>query len=70
MCLQIVAMGFVNGKGSYLRNGWNFLNLVSFFTTWSVLYDNAADTVFLNILRTTRLVRCARLVQDIPVLKT
>lgn len=68
MLLKVVAMGFVVGKHTYLRDAWNQLDAVVVATSWLpyLLHAAGAGT---RIFRTFRLLRPMRSISRFPGLK-
>ena len=65
--LKIFALGFVIGKGTYLRSGWNMLDFVIVVSAWlPYLVDGAEST---TALRTLRIMRPLRTINRFPKLK-
>ena len=65
--VKIIGMGFVLGKGSYLRNYWNWLDFIVVITsllTFLPQFDNISG------LRTFRLFRPLRNLTTVPSMRT
>lgn len=67
---EVIAQGFMLEKGTYMRSGWNIINLSTFLCTWSILADPDSSSVLILLCRNVRLLRCMRFIQDISLLKT
>lgn len=73
--MKIIAMGFVNGECSYLRDGWNVLDFVVVSATAAdgiitTLNPEAKENSGIAALRTFRLMRPLRLLGRVKSLKT
>jgi hypothetical protein len=66
MCLKIFAMGFIWEKGSYLRDGWNWLDFV---VVVSGLLTSIPGIPKVSILRAVRVLRPLRSLTAIPKLR-
>ncbi|CAD8153287.1 unnamed protein product [Paramecium pentaurelia] len=64
--LFIIAYGVILDKKSYLRDCWNIANVLAFIFTWFIfLEDNKVN----DVIKTIRLLRLFRLIQEIPLLR-
>eukprot|EP00945_MAST-04E_sp_MAST-4E-sp1_P008438 g8438.t1 len=63
--LKIVAMGFVSGKGAYLRNGWNWLDFIVVVAGVLTLFDFPNVSAF----RAIRVLRPLRSLTIVPGMK-
>ena len=67
-CLtKTVAMGFVVGKSTYLRDPWNWLDFIVVLVGWIGLLPGVAN---LTALRAIRVLRPLRSVNQLPELKS
>lgn len=55
--LKIIAMGFIFGKGSYLRDGWNWID---FIVVISGILTSVPDVPKVSFLRAFRVLRPLR----------
>lgn len=70
MMLKSIAFGLVFEKNTYLREKWNVVNLITFCCTWAIIPDYSGSTgTMISILKTIRLLRVFRFLQEIPILK-
>ena len=71
MVLKIVAIGFVKHPGSYLRYGWNVLDMfVVFISLAALILGDARELHALRSLRGMRALRPLRMVKRLPGLRT
>ena len=67
LMLKVLSHGFVLGKGTYLRSGWNQLDFVVVVSAWlPYMFDDMATT---NGLRILRVLRPLRTISRFPGLK-
>jgi len=67
--MKIIFVGFLfNGPDSYLRLGWNVIDLLSIFSGISDFLI-IADSSFIKIIRILRIMRPLRLIKKNPGLK-
>jgi hypothetical protein len=64
---RILAMGFIIGKGSYLRNQWNWLDFIVVVTS---LLNFLPSMRNVSGLRTFRLFRPLRNLTTVPSMRT
>lgn len=69
MVTKIVAMGFFQNKGTYLRSGWNIMDFVIVATSWMPLIPGVGSMVNASGLRSFRLLRPLRSISRFPGLK-
>jgi hypothetical protein len=70
MMIKIFAKGFVlNGKNSYLRNGWNILDFLIVMASISSLFSQLDAWSIFKVLRMLRVLRPLRLVSHNKGLK-
>ena len=72
--LKVIAMGFVNGEGTYLGDGWNWIDFVVVSSSLADLLMKIFGTQMsggkaLQCLRAFRLLRPLKLLTSIPSLK-
>lgn len=65
--LKITSMGFIMGKGSYLRDAWNWLDFVVVITSLLSILPGVGN---LSAIRTFRLFRPLRSFTSMPSMKT
>lgn len=63
MVLKVIGMGFILDKGTYLRNGWNWLDFVVVCLGYLSLIPGVSN---LSALRTFRVLRPLRTLSSIP----
>ena len=68
MALKIIGLGFIWGKGTYLRDYWNMLDFVIVVTNF-IPYVISSGKVNLTSLRSFRVLRPLRTISGIPGLK-
>ena len=64
--IKTIGMGFVVGKGTYLRDAWNWLDFIVVFVGWIGLLPGVAN---LTALRAIRVLRPLRSVNAIPEMR-
>jgi hypothetical protein len=64
---KIIGMGFIIGKGSYLRNAWNWLDFIVVITS---LLEFLPEMSNISGLRTFRLFRPLRNLTTVPSMRT
>nr|AIJ29365.1 voltage-gated T-type calcium channel [Trichoplax adhaerens] len=74
MIIKVLALGLVTGDKSYLRNGWNVLDLLLVIISWVdliITYTGGASNILgvLRILRGFRTLRPLRVINRAPGLK-
>ena len=70
MVLKILGMGFIFGKGAYLKDPFNVMDFFIVVSAYlSMMQSNKEDGVSLSSLRTFRVLRPLRAVNNIPGLK-
>ena len=65
--LKIIAMGFVFGKGTYLKDPWNWLDFIVVVTSWLSVLPSMANV---SVIRTFRLFRPLRSFSSFPAMKS
>ena len=65
MILKIIGLGFIQGKGTYLKNGWNWLD----FIVVIIGYLGFIGLSNLSALRTFRVLRPLRTLTTVPGMK-
>ena len=66
MVIKVIALGFVMGKHTYLRNGWNILDFTVVIFGWLELIPGFGNY---TIIRVARILRPLRLVTKIEALR-
>lgn len=66
MVIKVTALGFVIGKHTYLRNGWNVLDFIVVIFGWLELLPGVGNY---TIIRVARILRPLRLVTKIESLR-
>jgi hypothetical protein len=68
--LKIIFLGFVlNGKDSYLRNGWNVVDIIIVTFAILTLCFSGINLKFIKALRMLRVLRPLRMISRNPALK-
>lgn len=68
MLLKIFGMGFIRKKNAYLRDYWNFMDIVIVITSWiPILYNSGG--VNLSTFRTLRILRPLKTIKNIKSLR-
>lgn len=65
--IKSIAFGFLMEKKTYLRNVWNVVNILAFVFTWFIFLEDESD--FILIIKSIRLLRVFRLIEEVPLLK-
>jgi len=60
-------MGFVFGKGTYLKDPWNWLDFIVVVTSWLSVLPSMANV---SVIRTFRLFRPLRSFSSFPAMKS
>ena len=63
---KVIGMGFYSGKGSYLRDSWNILDI---FVVLTSIIDLAGSGLNVSILRTARVLRPLKSLNSLPKLR-
>jgi Ca2+-binding EF-hand superfamily protein len=69
MCVHIVAIGFINDDGAYLRGWWNRLDFSIVIVSWLDYLASALEIKFLRTLRLLRALRALRMFNRLTGLK-
>ena len=64
--IKVVAFGVTGHPSAYLRNGWNWLDLIVIIVGWLEIVPNLPN---LKALRTLRVLRPLRSINSVPGLK-
>lgn len=64
--LKIIAMGFIKGEGTYLKDYWNWVDFIVVVTSWLSIVPAMANV---SAIRTFRLFRPLRSFSSLPALK-
>lgn len=64
--LYSISRGFILNPKAYLRDIWNIVNVLAFIFTWFIFLEDNNDT---DIVKTIRILRLFRLIEEIPLLK-
>jgi hypothetical protein len=67
MSIKMVAIGFFQHKGSYLRDAWNWIDFIVVVSAWLQILNVGGDG--LGFLRTFRILRPLRTLNRFPALK-
>ena len=69
LLLQVVALGFIRDKYSYLRDGWNILDFLVVTLSIVSLSFSSMDLSVVKTFRGLRMLRPLRVINRVPELK-
>lgn len=67
--MQVIALGFIRDKHSYLRDGWNILDFIIVVLSLFSVSFSSLDISFVKTLRGLRMLRPLRVINRVPELK-
>jgi len=68
MLLKIFGLGFIFDKGAYLRDYWNFMDIIIVITSWIPIIVGVEGSNF-TVFRTLRILRPLRTIKNIRSLR-
>ena len=69
MTLKILGMGFVVGRGSYLRDRWNIMDFIIVISSLIPLFVERGNSVNISVLRSFRMLRPLRTISSVKRLR-
>ena len=69
MLLKIVGMGFIIGSKAYLKDYWNFMDIIIVLTSWIPVFLGGGGGGGLSAFRTLRILRPLRTIKNIKSLR-
>jgi cold shock CspA family protein len=68
LAIKVIALGFVQDRGAYLRDGWNVLDFILVIAAYVQRLPGVANITFLRVLRVLRTLRSVNKVKGMKII--